>query len=591
MVELAAQNDAEPRNDGGGVDHPNAERPQVLEENTAVAVAAQNDAEPRNDYGGVDHPTAERSPSPLQRTVATQFPDNNLNDDTEEGQRSAIETLYYSTAAEIPSGTRQLLVQESLEEAFPWSKHLPASLDITLTQDWAHQNNACQSFSSIAIRGPAEHPNLFTMPSERNGHPPSLSRRDPVTPNRPRRSYDIPPAVDSATSYHSSRACRHLSEQASQIDELQGREIMVRGQRHIQNFGPASVGAYSSRAPEAHLEDPLGHKTVVRYSTPVGASSSRASTAPWDQNRPNRLIEDPQGYENPDRRSVVAIPVLTRTNNGHVTWELVLPSEPLMSTRRTDPRPHTLPLTDEGTDEGAMVSRQHNFHENVEAVGERSLDSPSPQPRRRSPENIKPHVSDWVQALNPSGSQGLATETPHNVDHASISVSNPDLTPPSAANPSQESSSTANALPRHNQAALRRSYKQDLLDTTRAWPGPPREAHIRFLIKFDDKDDDYRQFTVPEQKMHTDWRNYEIYARKKRPRDPDLPCPVYGNPLFRDLDILKLWVNSNWHILMRRTWPPGYIPQHPDANEGDIGDEMSSVCSVDTEDQFSVASE
>ena len=506
----------------------------------------------------MDHPTAECSPSPLQRTVATQFPDNNLNDGTEEGQRSAIETLYNSTAAEISSGTPQSLAQESLEEAFPWSKHLPSSLDTTLSQDRAHQSNSCQSFSSIAIQGPAEHPNLFTMRSERNGHPPSLSRRDPVAPNRLGCSRDILPVADSTTSYHSSRTCRLRSEQASQIEELQGREIMVRGQRHIQNSGPASVGA----------------------------SSSRASTAPWDQNRPNRLIEDPQGYDNPNRRSVVSTPVLTRTSNGRVTWGS-LPVEPLMSTRRTDPRPHTLPLTDEGTDEGAMASRQNNFHGNFEAVGERSLDSPSPRTRRRSPENIKPRVSDWVQALNPSGSQGLATETPHNIDHASISVSNPGLTPPSAANPSQGSSSTANALPRHNQAALRRSYKQDLLDTTRAWPGPPSEALVRSIIKLDDKHDNYRQFTVTHQRMHSDWRTYEIYARKRRPRDSSQSYPVYGNPLFRDLDILKLWVNSNWHILWR-TWPPGYTTQYSDTNEGDNGDGMSSV---DTEEQVSIVSE
>ena len=67
-VEFAAQNDADPGNDDGGVDHPIAERHKVLEENTAVAVAAQNHADPRNDDSGVDQ-------------------------DTGEGQRSEIKTL------------------------------------------------------------------------------------------------------------------------------------------------------------------------------------------------------------------------------------------------------------------------------------------------------------------------------------------------------------------------------------------------------------------------------------------------------------------------------------------------------------------
>ncbi len=461
---MAAQNNAEPRNDDGGVDHPTAERHQVLEENTAVVVAAQNNADPRSNDGGVDHPTAERSPSPLQRTVATQSPDNNLNDDTGEGQRSVIETLCNSTAADISSGTPQLLVQESLEEEFPWSIHLPSSLNTISSQDRVHQSNAGQYSSSIAIRGPAEHPNFLTMRSERNGHPPSLSRRDPVTPIRLVRSRDTFPVADSATSYRPSTIRRPLSEQASPIEELQGRDIMVGGQRHIQNSGPASIGASSSGAPEAHLEDPLGHELVVRGSTLVGASSSRAPKAHWVENRPNRLIEDPQGYDNPDRYSYQ--PVLTR-----MVFLGIPPFGPLMPNRRTDPRPHTLPLTDEGTDEGTMVTRQHNFHRNLEVVGERSLDSPSPQPRRRSLEDIDPSVSDWVQALNASESRGLATDTPHNVDHASISVSNPDLTPVSAANPSQGSSSTANALSRDHQAALRRSYKEDLLDTAWAWLG------------------------------------------------------------------------------------------------------------------------
>ena len=70
------------------------------------------------------------------------------------------------------------------------------------------------------------------------GHPPSL-RQDPVTP--------ILPIANSATSYRLSRTRRLLSEQASIIEELQGRDIITTGQRHIQNSGPALVSASSSR--------------------------------------------------------------------------------------------------------------------------------------------------------------------------------------------------------------------------------------------------------------------------------------------------------------------------------------------------------
>ena len=550
-------------------------------------MVAQNNADPRYNDGRVDHPTAERSPSPLQRTIATQSLNNNLSDDVGEGQRSAIETLYDSTAAEISSGTPQLLVQASLEEELSWSKHLPSSLDITSSQDHVHQSNAGQLPSSIAIHGPAEHPSLLTTPSKCNGHPPSLDRRDPVPPARWGLSRDVSPGAYSATSHRSSRTRQLRNEQASQIEESRGYEIMVRGQRQIQKSGSASVGASSSRAQEAHLEDPLSHEPVVRHSTPVGASSSRAPTAQWVQNRPSHLVGDPQGYDNPNRYSVYPA-VFTQIFYDPVTWGSPH-FGPFMPTRRTDPRPHTLSLTDEGTDEGAMVTRQQIFHRNLEVVGERSLDSPSPQPRRRSPENINPTVIHWMQGLNASGSQGLATDTPHNVDHASVGISSPDLTRPSAADPSQCSSSTTNALPRRNQAALRLEYKQDLLDTTRAWPEPPSEDFIRSLIKLDDNYDNHHQFAITDQNIHVvhrDWRNYEFYARKRRPRDSSLSFPVYGDPLFRDLDILKLWVNSNEHL--GQTWPPGYIPQYPDANERDIGDEISSI---GTEDQVSIVTE
>ena len=469
LVELAAQNDADPTNYDDEVDHLTTERHQMLEENTAVGVAAQNNADPRNDNGGVDQ-------------------------DTGEGQRSEIEALYDSTAADFSSGTPPLFGQES-------------------------------------IRGPAEHTNSFTMGSKRNEHPPSLGQRDPVTPISQGSSRIISPDADSATSDHSSGTRRLLSEQASPIEKVQGCDLMVRDQRYIRNSGPASVGASSSRAPEAL----------------------------WVQNRPNRLMEDAKGYDIPYRDSVPQN-VLTQMFRGPVTSGNAH-SEPLRPTRRNGSRLHTLPPIDEGTNERVMVTRQHNFHRNPEVVREISLNSPSPQPRTPSPGNTKPSASDRTQALNAPESQVLA-------------------------NPDQDSSGTADALPPHILANLRREYKEGLLDVARAWPGPPNELTLRSLIKMDDRRDDNRQFRIAEDKIHRDWENYENYARIGRFRNSSLPFPVYGHPCFRDLDILKLWVNLNQHIC--QTWPPGYIPQNYDEYERDGRYEISSI---GTEDQMSIFSE
>ena len=114
----------------------------MLERNTAVGVAAQNNADPRKGNGGVDR-------------------------DTGEGQRSEIEVVYNSTAADFSSGTPPLFGQEP-------------------------------------IRGPAEHSNFFTTGSTPNGHLPSLSRQDPVTPTREGSFRNISPDADSTNSDHSS---------------------------------------------------------------------------------------------------------------------------------------------------------------------------------------------------------------------------------------------------------------------------------------------------------------------------------------------------------------------------------------------------
>lgn len=100
----------------------------------------------------------------------------------------------------------------------------------------------------------------------------------------------------------------------------------------------------------------------------------------------------------------------------------------------------------------------------------------------------------------------IAIDTLHLVDHAPTGVLNPALAPPSA-------DSTANALIHDNQVARRRSYKEDLVETTRTWPGPPSEALVKSLIKLGDKHDDRRIFVnIEPEKLYNDLEHYEIYA-------------------------------------------------------------------------------
>ena len=376
---MAAQNNADPRSDDGGVDYPTPGRHHGLQEDTAVAAAAQNNTDPWNVDVGVDHLITERSPSAMPQC--------------------------HPQASPSPE-----------QEFSSYVTHSLLRLDPSSNQERAYQSNVGRHSSSV----------------------------DPVTPTRLGRHRHIIPVADSGTSHRPSRIGRLLSEQMSPVKELKGHDFMERGQRHVQHSGLASVGASISRAPEAHLEDSLGKKLVVRDSTLDIASASRARKDYWLQS--------------------------------------------------------------------------HGV------VGERPLHSPSLQPRRQS-----------------------------------LGYLSPDLAPLTVANSSQGSGSTANALIREHQVARRRSYKEALLETTRTWPGPPTEALVRSLIKLDDEHDDRRMFVEPE-KLHKDWGYYEIYARIGRCQDSNQPFAVYGDPLFRDLDILKLWVNLNEHV-GGQTWPPGYTPQ------------------------------
>ena len=111
-------------------------------------------------------------------------------------------------------------------------------------------------------------------------------------------------------------------------------------------------------------------------------------------------------------------------------------------------------------------------------------------------DSISHHVSDWVRTLDASESQGLATYS------------------------------------RHDHAALRKSYKEELLKITQAWLEPPTEALVRSLIKLDDKRDNYREFAIEidDERIRSDWKTYEIYAREGKVRVPNIPFPLYGEP-------------------------------------------------------------
>ena len=93
------------------------------------------------------------------------------------------------------------------------------------------------------------------------------------------------------------------------------------------------------------------------------------------------------------------------------------------------------------------------------------------------------------------------------------------------------------------------------------------EARLRSLIKLDSESDDQDVGPINPERIDSDRNNYQYYARHKQERDPEKPFSVYGLPEFRDLDVLRLWVNSNEH--MYRTWPPGYTPLKTDLDERD----------------------
>ncbi len=99
----------------------------------------------------------------------------------------------------------------------------------------------------------------------------------------PRRRLQGPfPVAVPTTNYRSSSTHPLPVEQANPIEELQRHDHTVRGQRHIENSGPALVDASSSRAPEAHR----------------------------GQNRLNRPFEDPQGHGSPNNYFIQ--PVITQ---------------------------------------------------------------------------------------------------------------------------------------------------------------------------------------------------------------------------------------------------------------------------------------
>ena len=358
-------------------------------------------------------------------------------------------------------------------------------------------------------------------------HPKSLTRR-------PNRTEHLPP----------------LGRRDSVTTESRGRR-----QDRFPVAGPTTFYRSSSTHPfqieQASLIEELRRRdhTVrpqrhIKDSRP--AFSNRVPEARSSQNGHRQLLEDLTG---PASRSTFYI-----QQHFHHPVLSYPPFQGPMPPRWTGPHPHPPTLHDKGTNEGAMVHTHQSFHGNFEAIGERRPDGPSPASGERNSEDNNAYVNDWVQTVDDSESHSVAT------------------------------------LSRHEYAAIRKAYKEKLLDITQAWPEPPTEALVRSLIKLDDKDDDYRQFAidVDEDRIRKDWRNYELYVLRNDARNSEVQIPVYWE-LLRDLDILKIWVNMNMHWKrMNRIWPPGYTPQFPDLKEKDKRDDLSSIC---THDQESILSE
>ena len=279
-----------------------------------------------------------------------------------------------------------------------------------------------------------------------------------------------------------------------------------------------------------------------------GASSSRAPEARRGQNGLNGLFEDQQRHASRNGYSIH--PVINQFFNGPVTFGHP-PFRPPMPNRRTAPRPHSLPLQDEEPDEWTMVRRQQDLDRNLEMVGEERLDSPSPGLEVRNSNDTNSLVDEWMDAVDASESQSLATDPRQH--HAALRY-----------------------------AALRKSYKEELLHITRAWPRPPTEDYVRSLIKLDDERDNLRQFAtrIDENRIERDWRHYEVLALTGKSRNADIAYPVYEER-WRNLDLLKIWVNLNQH--WDETWPPGYTPRFPDLNAWSKTDDISSVCTYDQE--------
>ena len=406
-------------------------------------------------------------------------------------------------------GTPQLPVKESpaeerLREEFSW---LQSSVDPMSSPGQAHQSIAGRFSSSTATQGHVKHPNSLTRRPNRNEHLPPWGRRDSVTTESRGRRQDRSPVAGPTTFYRSSSTHPFQIKQTSPIEELRRRDRTVRPKRHIKDSRPA----FFNQVPEARRS-----LTGLR-----------------------QLLQE---LRDPGSRNIIV--------NVLAPPPFQVPRPP----RWTGPRPYPPALHDEGTNQGAMVSTDQNFQANFEVVGEETSGSPSPALGERISEENNAYVNDWVQTVDDSVSQGVAT------------------------------------LSRHEYAALRKSYKQELLNITQAWPNPPTEALVRSLIKLDDKDDDYRQFAIDfdDDRILKDRRNYELYVLRNDGRNSEVHVPVYGE-LFQDLDILKIWVNMNMHWnRMNRIWPPGYTPQFPDLNERDKRDDLSSIC---THDQESILSE
>lgn len=124
----------------------------------------------------------------------------------------------------------------------------------------------------------------------------------------------------------------------------------------------------------------------------------------------------------------------------------------------------------------------------------------------------------------------------------------------------------------------RRKCKEALLRQALTWRTAPSEKYLKYLLRFDDALDRAPKREMALAEVERDWVRYEVYVAERTLRDDRMPTTIYGTEDRFELDLLKLWVNTNQHrIPSRRPWPPDYQPRHLWSRRRDTMNAESSV--------------